>query len=87
LKELLHEIIHKLRTPAVSIKIGAASTKELLLTLINVYFEAQKNKLDIPEISEKTLKTLEKVIENIENEAKGINCYLDELTKRSSEVE
>jgi hypothetical protein len=84
-KELLEEVIHKVRTPAVSIRVGADGTKEFLPLLIQAYREAQKHHLNIPKISDRALEMLDKVMNNIEHEAKAINHYLDELTQRSKE--
>ena len=84
MKELLAEIIHDIRTPAVSIQTGAVGIKAVLSNLVLAYREAQKHSLHIPDINEKLLNAVEKIIYNIESESKMINDYLDKLTQRSA---
>ena len=87
MKELLAEIVHDIRTPAVSIKMGASGIKDILSKLILTYKEAQKNNLNIPVINDKILIAIENIINNIESESIAINDYLDELTRRSEKSE
>lgn len=78
-KELLSEIIHILRTPSVAIQSSSNAIKHYLPILVEAYKAAKKQNINVPEIQIQHLSLLEKVVNNIENEAAEINKYLDEL--------
>ncbi len=78
-KELLSEIIHTLRTPSVAIQSSSNAIKHYLPILVETYKEAKKQNLTIPDVQIQHLSLLEKVVNNIENEAISINKFLDNL--------
>lgn len=78
-KELLSEIIHTLRTPSVAIQSSSNAIKYYLPILVEAYKVAKKQNLNVPEVQVQHLSLLEKVVNNIENEAATINKILDEL--------
>ena len=81
MKEILDQIVHDIRSPAISINVGASCIKEILPQLIAVYKEAQKHNLNIPILNEKILNSVEKIVNNIEISSIEIDAYLTKLTK------
>ncbi len=82
MRDLIIEIVHKLRTPVVAIQTSSSGIKYYLPILIAAYREARKTNCDITDIQEHQLDILERILNNIENEANFINKYLDDITAK-----
>lgn len=77
-KDELIELIHFIKTPLASIKIGGVILKDVLPILIDTY----KNKKIIdgqPIINNHTLNNLMLVIENISSEANRISTHIENI--------
>lgn len=81
MQDIIDEFIHKLRTPAVAIKISVGGIKEYLPKLVEAYAIGKDNGLDLPEINDEHLEVLTRILNNIERDSFKINQYLDDLTK------
>ncbi len=74
----MNDLIHFLRTPLSTIKIGAQIIKEVLPILVDGY---QKNSEQVADkkISELKLAKLDTVVNNILNEAERVSQYINTI--------
>jgi signal transduction histidine kinase len=72
-------IAHELRTPLAAIRSGTTGIKAILPNLIETYRLAKESLLSIPEIRPNHLKTLQKVLGDIELETRSANSIIEML--------
>jgi signal transduction histidine kinase len=87
MKESIYNMIHQIRTPAVSIKIGAEGVKHYLPLLITSYKLAKEKGIKLPHIEDDSLEILMNVLGDIENLSLLINNLLDNFTEIAGEGE
>ena len=77
MKHLGAAIAHELRTPLLGIKVGVSIFEKYTPKLIQAYENAERNGIDIPEISNQNLSGLESVLERMNNQVKLSNTIIN----------